>query len=59
VHRLKARLVTKQKYAIDYLDTFCPVIKPTTIRVILSLVISQIWSMKQIGIQNAFFALGA
>jgi hypothetical protein len=49
VERLKARLVAKgfkQRYEVDYFDT--------TIRIILSLAISQGWSMRQIDIQNAF-----
>jgi hypothetical protein len=37
-----------------YFDTFCPVVKPTTIRIILSLVVSRGWSMRQVDIQNAF-----
>lgn len=57
VERLKARLVAKgfkQRYGIDYLDTFCPIIKPATIRIFLSLAVSQGWNMRQIDIQNAF-----
>lgn len=57
VERLKARLVAKgfkQRYGVDYLDTYCPVVKPATVRVVLSLVVSQGWSLRQIDIQNAF-----
>jgi hypothetical protein len=31
-----------------------PVVKPTTIRTVLSIVYSTSWSLKQIDIQNAF-----
>jgi hypothetical protein len=57
VERFKARLVAKgfkQRHSIDYDDTFSPVVKPTTIRVILSLAVMQGWHMRQLNIDNAF-----
>lgn len=55
--RYKERLVAKgfkKRYSIDYIDTFCLVVKPTTVHVILSLGVSKGWTMHQIDIQNAF-----
>jgi hypothetical protein len=51
--RYKARLVAKgfkQRYSIDYEDTFSPVIKAATIRIILSIVISRDWCLRQLDV---------
>uniref|UniRef100_A0A2N9J0S3 Reverse transcriptase Ty1/copia-type domain-containing protein n=1 Tax=Fagus sylvatica TaxID=28930 RepID=A0A2N9J0S3_FAGSY len=57
IERFKARLVAKgfhQQPGINYGETYSPVIKPTTVRAILSITISASWSIRQIDIQNAF-----
>jgi histone deacetylase 1/2 len=55
--KYKARLVAKgfkQRYGINYEDTFIPVIKMSTIRAILSIAISKGWGLRQLDVQNAF-----
>jgi hypothetical protein len=44
----------KQCYGIDYEDTFSLVVKPTTIRIILSIAISEGWHLRQLDVQNTF-----
>jgi hypothetical protein len=49
IERYKAQLVAKgfkQRYGVDYKDTFSLVVKPTIIRLVVSLAISQNWSLK-------------
>lgn len=43
-----------QTAKLDYFEIFSPVVKPTTIRIILTLVVSQNWLIKQLDVQNAF-----
>ncbi|KAJ0493560.1 putative RNA-directed DNA polymerase [Helianthus annuus] len=57
ISRYKARLVAKgfhQQHGVDYHETFSPVIKPATIRTILSLAVTNQWPLRQLDIQTAF-----
>ena len=43
-----------QQYGLDYHDTFSPVVKAATVRLVLALAVSRGWCLRQIDVSNAF-----
>lgn len=57
IEHYRARLIAPgydQAHGVDYFENFSPVIKPATIRIILSLAVQFQWSIKQFNVHNAF-----
>ena len=57
VNRYKARLVAKgyaQTHRIDNNETFAPVAKITTVRVVLTIATTRGWYLHQIDVKNMF-----
>ncbi|GKA30076.1 ribonuclease H-like domain-containing protein [Tanacetum coccineum] len=56
-NRYKARLVANgrsQQFGVDCNETFSPVVKLATIRMVLSLALSRNWPIHQLDVKNAF-----
>jgi len=57
IKRFKARLVAKgytQTYRIDYTETFTPMAKINTIRILISLAVNLDWPLYQFDVKNTF-----
>jgi len=57
IERFKACLLAKgfhQEVGVEFSETSSPVVKPPTIRLVLSLAISHGWYLRQIDVHNAF-----
>jgi hypothetical protein len=57
LERYKARWVLQgftQRPGIEFAETFSPVVKPATVRTVLSLALSRRWHVHQLDVKNAF-----
>jgi hypothetical protein len=57
IERHKACLVAKgfnQEQGVDFTNTFSPVAKATTVRILLSIGLSRQWSIRQLDVKNVF-----
>lgn len=57
ISKYKARSIAQgfsQEHGLNYFDTFSPVVRHTTVRLILALAVINHWELKQMDIKNAF-----
>ena len=55
--KLKSRLVARgyeQEEGVDFVDTYSPVVRTSTIRVVLNVNVSKNWKVRQFDVKNAF-----
>ncbi|KAM6578484.1 hypothetical protein CsatB_030321 [Cannabis sativa] len=55
--KYKARLVARgflQQYGFDFTETFSPVVKPATIKIVLTIALTYKWTIRQLDVNNAF-----
>ena len=55
--KYKARLAAKgfqQVVGVNYFETFSPIVKPATVRVVLALAVMNQWNIKEIDVNNDF-----
>lgn len=57
ISRYKVRLVAKgytQTHGLDFKETSAPVVKPQTIKVVLTIALASGWSFHQLDVNNVF-----
>jgi histone deacetylase 1/2 len=57
LERYKARWLLRgftQRPGIDFTETFSPVVKPATVRTVMSLALSRSWPIHQLDVNNTF-----
>ena len=58
IYKYKAKLVAKgfhQQPSFDFVETFYLVVKPITIRIMLTIALTQVWTVRQLDVNNALF----